>query len=357
MKKSFFGITAIVCLIIFLLALDLQTHAQNMGGSNRSSGKAGGNSVSSYAGGAMGDAVIKFDQETGSLIIITDDETNKHIEKIIRSIDKPVSQVLIKVLFLEVTHTSGFDIGVEGSYTYGSEGSEDTLQTIFGLARETRGGFYKILDEDLEITLRAIAETSKLEVLSRPSVLVKNNEEATITVGQEVPFIRNSRITDNGDTINTIEYEDIGIILNVTPHITEDRLVEMLVLPEISTLTGETVAISETVNARVIAKRSAETIVVVEDGKTVVIGGMMEDNVTETVTKIPILGDIPLIGMAFKRTVREKSKTELMIFLTPHVVESSSELKDLSVAESNKAEITHEVYTDKQIDRYDGYVH
>ena len=307
---------------------------------------------SGYGAGLMGDAVIQFDQETGSLIVITDQETNNQIQKIVENLDKPVPQVLIKVLFLEITHTKGLDLGVEGSYKSDSEDEEDTIQTIFGLASETRGGFYKILEEELEVVIRALAEKTRLEILSRPSVLTRNNQEATITVGQEVPFIRNSRITDDGDTINTIEYEDIGIILKVTPHITTNRLVEMEVVPEISTLTGETVPISETVNARVIAKRSAETRVVVDDGRTVVIGGMMEDSETENTKKIPILGDIPLVGAAFRRTITEKSKTELLIFLTPHVVEGGDELRKLSQSEKNQSELSPEAFTNKQIDKY-----
>ena len=308
---------------------------------------------SGYGAGVMGDAVVHFDEETGSLIVITDEQTNRQIEKIVTRLDKPVPQVLIKVLFLEVTHTNGVDLGVEGSYRDGdAEEMKDTIESIFGLAAETRGGFYKVLNEDMEVVVRAIADTSKLEVLSRPSVLARNNQEATITVGQEVPFITNSRINDSGDTINTIEYEDIGIILNVTPHITPERLVELEVIPEISTLTGETVPISETVDAHVIAKRSAETRVVVEDGRTVVIGGMMEDNETESETKIPILGDIPLLGMAFRRTIKDNSKTELLIFLTPYVVEGSEELQKISRAENDQTEIAPEAFKNKRIDKY-----
>jgi len=310
-------------------------------------------SLTGFGTGILGDAVIQYDEETGSLIVITDDATNQHIKTIISEMDKPVPQVLIKVLFLEVTHTKGLDLGAEASYTHGSQDEyRDTVKSVFGLASETRGGFYKILDEDLEVVIRAIADTSKLEVLSRPSILTRNNQTATITVGQEVPFIRNSRITDGGDTINTIEYEDIGIILNVTPFITADKLVEMEVVPEISTLTGETVPISNTINARVIAKRSAETRVVVENGRTVVIGGMMEDNVTETVNKIPILGDIPILGAAFRRTIKEKSKTELLIFLTPHVVENALELRDISLTERDKSELMPDAFTNKQIDKF-----
>lgn len=321
--------------------------------SSESGSSASPAAASGYAATTVGQASIQYDPETGALIIITDEETNKQIDKVVKELDKPIPQVLIKVLFLEVTHTKGVDFGLEGKTQYGSkDGTEDTIQTIFGLASETRGGFWKILDEDLEVVIRAMADTSKLEVLSRPSVLARNNQQATITVGQEVPFVRNSRITEGGDTINTIEYEDIGIILNVTPRITENRLVEMSVSPEISTLTGETVPISNTVNARVIAKRSASTNVVVDDGRTVVIGGMMEDNATETIKKIPILGDIPLVGAAFKRTIKEKSKTELLIFLTPHVVENSEELRDISLSEHGKSELSPKAFTKKQFDKY-----
>jgi len=340
---------AILCALVFPLAAQQAMRGNTARTSQSQPGQQAGRS---YAGGLMGDALIQFDPETGSLIVITDEETNRHIEKIVKGLDQPVPQVLIKVLFLEVTHTRGSDIGVEGSYQYGSEGTEDTIQSLFGLAKETRGGFYKILDEDLEVTMRAIAETSKLEVLSRPSILAGNNEEATITVGKEVPFIRNSRITDDGDIINTIEYEDIGIILNVTPHITSERLVELKVVPEISTLSGESVPITDTVNATVIAKRSAETKVVVGDGRTVVIGGMMEDNVTESVTKIPILGDIPLLGAAFRRKEKENSKTELLIFLTPYVVQGTEELTRVSKSENELAELPPKVFTDKQIDKF-----
>ena len=248
-------------------------------------------SNSSYGSGISEDVIIQTDPETGSLIVIADEETNKYIGEIIKKLDKPIPQVLIKVVFLEVTHTDGLDLGLEGMFEH-QDDNADVIETIFGLASETQGGFYRVLEDDFSITLRALANVGKLEVLSKPSILTRHNQEAVITVGQEVPFIRNSRVTQDGQIINTVEYEDIGIILRVTPFITADGQVEMNLLPEISTLTGDTVPISDTVNAAVFAKRSAETRVVVPDGRTVVIGGLMEDNKTESVRKIPLLGDI-----------------------------------------------------------------
>ncbi|MEW6237850.1 MAG: hypothetical protein AB1656_20885 [Candidatus Omnitrophota bacterium] len=327
-----------------------------MGGTGRSSSSSSSSSGSgyqadSYTPGRAWQAVIQTDPDTKSIIVIADEETNEHIRQIIEHLDKPVAQVLIKVVFLEVTHNDDLDFGIEGTIKFGG-GQANTLQSLFGLAAETRGGFYKIIENDLEATMRAISEVGKLEVLSRPSIMTRSNEEAVITVGQEVPFISNSRITQDGQTINTVVYDDIGIILRVTPYISDNGLVEMDLSPEISTLTGETVPISDTIDAPVFAKRSAETRVVVPHGQTVVIGGMMEDNKTETVRKIPVLGDIPLLGYPFKRTIKTNSKTELLIFLTPYVVEGTDQLAEMTNDEKGKTELAPKVFSEQQINKF-----
>ncbi|HUT24625.1 MAG TPA: hypothetical protein VM492_09810 [Sumerlaeia bacterium] len=299
-----------------------------------------------------GEAVIQADPETGSLIIITDDETNERIRRVIEALDRPVPQALIKVLFLEVTHSKGSDWNLQGALRWGPK--DATTLSRSEVTFQPGYGFVEILARDLDLTLTALAEVAKLEVLSRPSILARNNQEAVITVGQEVPFIRNSRITQEGQTINTVEYDDIGIILRVTPHISPDGLVEMDVAPEISTLTGDSVPISEGVTAPVFAKRSAETCVVVPDGRTVVIGGLMEDQDTESIGKIPMLGDIPYLGLLFQRKTTSKSKTELLIFLTPHVVRSTEQLADLSRSEKEKADLSEGAFTQEQLEKYLG---
>jgi len=340
--------------ILAALVLSLAAWAQGPGQGRR------GVNGDAYSAESMGEATIQYDAETGSLIVITDEETNAHIREVIEALDRPVPQVLIKVLFLEVTHNDDLDLGIEGffqevdTFDYSDLTESYNLETAFGVAAETRGGFYRILEEDLTVTIRALSEVGKLEVLSRPSILTRNNQEATITVGQEVPFIRNSRVTSDGQTINTVEYEDIGIILTVTPHISPDRVVELEVIPEISTITGETVQISETVNSPVFAKRSAETGVVVPDGKTVVIGGLMEDSKTTTVRKVPLLGDIPGLGMLFRRKITADAKTELLIFLTPHVIMGTEELERRSELEKDSTELATKVFTQEQLDRFVG---
>ncbi|MFC1601874.1 type II secretion system protein GspD [Candidatus Sumerlaeota bacterium] len=305
----------------------------------------------------LGEARFEIDPETGSLIVITDETTNERIKDIIARLDRPVPQALIKVLFLEVTHGKDLDLGAEFTYTHTeTDGDLDTVASMFGVAANVAGGAHggavSVLADDLTVTLRALAQAGKLEVLSRPSIMARNNEEATITVGQEVPFVRNSRITQDGQTINTVEYEEIGIILTVTPRITSQRMVELDVSSEISTLTGETVPISNTIDAPVFAIRSAETRVVVPSGKTIVIGGLMETLKTDAVQKVPILGDLWLIGSLFRRTVTAESKTELLIFLTPMVISTTSEIADATAAAAEETTLIPNAFGVDQLNKY-----
>lgn len=362
MNNNYYKQTVFILACALIVGLANASFAQFQGfgqsGSTRSRTGTGStssmmNSRSYNTNGMIGDAIIEADYDTRSIIVITDEETNKRIGEIIKNLDRPVQQVLIKVVFLEVTYRDDFDFGVEGSVNAKHNGQKGGIfETMFNVAAQADGGFYKVLDNDLEVTLRAIAEVGKTEVLSRPSVLTRNNQEAVITVGKEIPFITNSRISDTGQTTNTVTYSDIGIILRVTPFITQEGLVEMILAPEISTLTDETVPISDTVESPVIAKRSADTVVTTPNGKTVVIGGMMEDNTTESTKKVPILGDIPLLGLAFQRKIDNKTKTELLIFLTPYVVDGPDPLVELSKTEKEASTLIPQAFSEEQLDRF-----
>lgn len=299
----------------------------------------------------LGDALIQVDPETRTLVIITDEDTNVEIEQIIRSIDRPKPQVLIRVLFLEVTYNDSLDVGLEGDLVVTSDGDIGPFDAAFAFS-QLDGGFVRLIGSNWEATFKALARRGKLEVLSRPSILARNNQEAVIVVGEEVPFITNSRITDLGQTINTIQYDDIGIILRVTPFITSDGMVEMIVNPEISTLTDRTVPISENVNAPIIAKRSAETVVVTPDATTVVIGGLMETQRTESVTRIPLLGDIPVLGFPFRRTVRDEVKKELLIFLTPYIVAGDDRLRELTLDETRRTRLMPQAFAPEEFERF-----
>lgn len=308
-------------------------------------GMFGGTSGTSATSNDISDEVyIEADEDTNSLLIMTSSRNYEKIKKIIDDLDYPVPQVLIKVLLAEVTTSHDIDLGVEFSHlNLQADGDSQEVKTVFptNLASgdNTSGLTTKIIQADLTATLRALEKIGRLNVLSRPYILTSNNQTATITVGQEVPFIRDTRMTETGQTINTIEYEDIGIILEVTPTINEDGLVIMDVKPEISTTTAETVPISETVNAAVFAKRSSSSRVAVQNGQTIVIGGLMQDTETKSVSKVPFIGDIPLVGELFKRTTVEKEKTELLIFLTPQVASNINDLRKISDHERSNSDV------------------
>ena len=311
----------------------------------------------------VGEAIITSDLQTRRLIVVTDDETNENIRNIIQTLDKPKPQVLINVVFVQVTHDKGVDLGSEaifnGTIAIKNE-PRGIASTKFGLADALNdptqfGAFYRILSQDVNATLRALASVSKTEILSRPSVLTRNNQQATIMVGQSVPIITNSRVSDQTNTtINTVQYQDIGIILRVTPFITQEGLVEMIVSPEISSLSATTVPISNTVSSPVIDKRSADTVVVTPSDKTIVIGGLISTQTTDRDSKVPLLGDIPILGYAFKRKQKADVKTELLIFLTPHVIRSPDDMNAVTVQERGKLDLSPKAFEQHELERMIG---
>jgi len=219
----------------------------------------------------------------------------------------------------------------------------------------TGAGLYQVLGSDFQATLRAIAQAGKTEVLSRPSILARNNQQATITVGQSVPLVTSVSYNGlNGTPVSAISYQSVGIILRVTPFINSSGMVEMIVSPQISQLSDQSVTVSAGVSAPVIDLRSADTVVVTPDGQTVIIGGLMQNQKTQTESKVPLLGDIPLLGNLFKRKIKTSTKTELMIFLTPHIVYEPSQLASLSTAERGNAEMAPKAFSEKEMNRAAG---
>ena len=398
-KKLLGGIVALIVCAAF------QVHAQPFGGGGFFGGgggaqnRAASSSTTYNPAGNVGNASVMVDPDTHNLIITADDETTKAMMEVVKNLDHPQPQVLIKVVFLEVTHNNSLDIGIEGTYngqsssfgriasyltnyniftntTINSTAGNSTTTTsatilpsqlipqnnsyvinnTFGLAAQganpSGAGQYSILGADFTATLRAIAQAGKAQLLSRPSILARNNQPATIQIGQNVPLITAVRYDTFGNAINSISYQAVGIILKVTPFITSDGLVQMIVQPSTSSIDPATsIPISAGVNAPVIDVRSADTVVITPDGQTVVIGGLMRNDSGEVTTKIPILGDIPLLGNLFKHKVTNDAKTELLIFLTPHVIAAPSELAMMSATEKNHMLIPKS-YSEEQLDRF-----
>ncbi len=365
--QRLFGLLLGVCLLgtIDVCAQQrTQGTGQQRSSSNRSS--SGGSTTREYNNNStIGDAVISTDMETRRIIVITDDETSQFVSQVITNLDRPKPQVLIKVVFLEVTYNKSSDIGVEGGVTHKlNTATTGTASNLFGLTPGLAGapgtiptppgaGLYQVLGQDYQVTLRAIAQAGRAEVLSKPSVLARNNQPATITVGQSVPLVQSVRYDSLGNAINSVQYQDVGIILRVTPFITSDGMVEMIISPELSSVSAtDKVPISKDVQIPVIDKRSADTVVVTPDGQTVVIGGLMQHKKTQTESKIPLLGDIPFLGAAFRSKQKGDVKTELIIFLTPQIVQAPSQLAALSASEREKSGIKPTTFTEKELNQF-----
>ena len=376
-----------LALLIASLCLWSASDAQGQragGGTGRTSGSGGGGGYGGGAGGArssssgstrdygnstvLGDANVSYDPETRSMIVVADPKTYGPISNVIANLDRPKPQVLIKVVFLEVTHNDDLDIGVEASYTKNIGGSLTqpgnnlALTNAFGaLAQGFSGGnsmpagagLYTITGNDFQATVRAIAANGKAEVLSRPSIMVRNNQPANIKIGQRIPIIQSTTYNSvGGGQQSSYAYQDIGILLQVQPFITADGLVQLIVMPEISDLSTETITISPGVNIPVIDSRSASTVVVTPDRQPVVIGGLMGKTKSTQDTKIPLLGDIPWLGYLFKRHQVAASKTELIIFLTPYVVRSPGEIAAANASETSRIEMVPDAFPPNELERY-----
>ena len=189
---------------------------------------------------------------------------------------------------------------------------------------------FLIENTDFRAAIRALATNTNFDVLSRPYILTTDNREATINISKEVPIINGSRTDQNNNITTTFDRRDVGIILTVTPQINSEGLVVLDVSQELSALSDQGIPVAADVESPIINKRTMTTRVLVEHGQTAVIGGLVKDQVSETVRKVPLLGDIPFLGALFRRTESTKSQTELLVFLTPQVVRNPQELADLS---------------------------
>ncbi|WP_124331062.1 type II secretion system secretin GspD [Desulfonema ishimotonii] len=312
----------------------------------------------------VSDAVkITADKATNSLIIMAEKDEYQIIEDIIKKLDIPRAMVYIEALIMEVDVTRGFGIGTEwtvgGKTSYGSDkdawvgggwggGGDTPYSNLAGVAAGALPGGFSlgVFGESIEIggvefqNVGAIAQAykddSSTHILSTPQLLTTDNEEAYINVGKNVPYQTKTGTTSTSETYNTYEYKDVGITLKVTPQISKDRLIR-LTLEQTSTKL-DTAAASSTDERPTTFKREVNTTVVVQDASTIVIGGLIDDTFSESENKIPCLGDIPGLGWAFKSLNRGREKTNLFIFLTPHVVKSSEEAKAILEQKKEQAD-------------------
>jgi len=199
---------------------------------------------------------------------------------------------------------------------------------------------FSVSSIDFELLVRALEAQGRLEVLSRPQLTVRDNEKAHFQVGQNIGLTDSQQILGNGNTQTNVRREDVGIILDVTPSVSDDGYIRMDVQPTISSLSDKVTQISENVFSSIIDKRDVKTVVTVKDGETIVLGGLIQNREQDSKTKVPFIGDIPIIGELFKSDKYTNTKTELLVLLTPRIIRSSQpgsieQMRDIREQEIN----------------------
>jgi type II secretion system protein D len=267
---------------------------------------------------------IKGDEASNTVLVSASPRYMERVKEMIKQLDIDPPQVLIQVMLAEVTLDTRDDWGV--NMRFAADLGSSTLTGGYGLARNFLPGLgvpnIAIASDDFTLLVRALKAQGRLQVLSNPSIMAANNSPARIQVGETVRLPAYTAISDTGQTSTTLEKEELGVILQVTPSINPDGFVRMDINPEISNLSQRTTQVSEDFSSPIITRRNADTTVTVMDGQTIVIGGLISDRFERRDRKVPFFGDLPLVGPLFRSNTEETAKTELLIVLTPHVIDS-----------------------------------
>jgi general secretion pathway protein D len=346
-----------------LSSLVTGTPRARSGGAPTAPGGAGGSAQAiRTAVTALAEGVrVTADPATNSLVIQARKEGYDALVRVIKLLDVERPQVLVEALIMEADVTDSSELGFDGIYRLVTDDLEITLAslsdaaargavagatgidpaTLEAIGSAFAGGF-GVGDEDsgssIKGIIRATANNSGINIISAPHILTSDNEEAEIRIGDNIPIV-SSRVQSAAglevglSTSVNVERQDIGVTLRVTPQITEGDSLRLEIFQEITdvneALTNVTGSAAEVGVA--LSNRRIENTVVVNDGDTVVVGGLISDRYVDTVSKVPFFGDIPILGWAFKTKIRLLRKVNLLVFLTPHIVRSPSQMEYASI--------------------------
>ncbi len=303
----------------------------------------------SQQGGAAGGGFIQADPTTNTLIITASESVYRDLRIVIDQLDARRAQVYIEAMIVEVDANNSAELGAQWAGLAGNKNGTE-VGAITGFRPQTSGNnlisqavarssgtivppgnglTLGILNQSgLGTLIHLLATDTSANILSMPNILTLDNEEAKIIVGQNVPFITGQYTTPGtvGVTpFQTVDRQDIGLTLRVKPQISQGGTVKMAIYQETSAITDAT-----NPAGLITSKRSLDTDVLVDDGQIIVLGGLIDDNVQDTVEKVPVLGDIPFIGNLFKFKSRSRVKTNLMVFLRPTIIRSNDQSVDLA---------------------------
>jgi len=297
---------------------------------------------------------------TNSLIISADPDDFTNIEKIIKELDVLTHQVLIEALIAEVSYETTKRMGIEWAATDTFDNNKVTAGagTNFGYIQSYAStgvapeglsiGIYKgslTYPLDVGALINLYAKEGKFNILSTPQIVTSDNQEAVINVSENIPYLKETRFIQSttgstGDIIKSYDYKDVGIILKITPQISQDKYVRLKISQEVTKVIEGGLAEAPTT-----AKRSVDTTLIVPNQKTVVLGGLVRDDTEDTVKKVPFLGDI--FPWLFRYNSKKSTKTNLLIFITPHIITT------FEAAEAIKKEKEKSIIGDK-IKKQDG---
>ncbi|MEQ1565082.1 MAG: type II secretion system secretin GspD [Myxococcota bacterium] len=308
-----------------------------------------------------GEARVAADPSTNALAVVADPDEFASIAELVAALDVERMQVFVDAVFVELSDTDGAEIAL-GAHTLPSADSPGMLSTqldptqqltsfrvspdlLSGLAAGVFGPVVEIATAEgvLEvptfgIALRALQAHSDVHVMGNPALLVLDHEEATLSVGRKIPFQTATQLSTLGVPIQTFERVDVAMTLVVTPHVNDADLVTLELELDVDEVEGST-AESALAGGPVTNSRTLESRVMVADGQTVVLAGVASTKEQSAESKVPILGDIPLIGALFRGRTTSQVRTNLMVFLTPHVVERPSDLLAIRrIKEAQRAE-------------------
>ncbi len=298
-------------------------------------------------------------------LIVTDTESKiAAIDTFIKEVDRMTPQVLVEARIYDITSTENFDLGVDWlvgrrtAYSSDVPGAAKTGKTdpfitgdfsgVGAAQTNTVDGTLRfgIFNEhvNIEAILKAQQESIEAKLLANPRVLVLDNETASIDIVHEIPY---QQLTQGVgvEAFGTIEFKEVGVRLKVTPHLTRDGMMRIKLVPEFSVQAenvnvGSTAAGSQVFPVPSIDKRTADTTLLVKNGQTVVMGGLRKKDVLKQINKIPLLGDIPCLGWLFRFTGESTALSEIVVFVTPHIVEQPLKTDDMTCPEKKAFEAT-----------------
>jgi general secretion pathway protein D len=313
---------------------------------------------------------ITADKPTNSLVITAPPEAYEAIREIIEKLDIRRSQVLVEALFAEVTLSKAQALGVEwrvlddpnGVQVFGSStGTQQTgvlnalsapsLEGVLGVPGLLIGALRNVIEIEgtpvalnIPAVLRAFQGDTDVNILATPNLMTTDNEEAEIIIGEERPFLRSAQdvpatTTQGGfSTTRTFEFRDTGITLRLTPQISQGRTVRLNLFIELTAFQSEA-----EVGAVTTTKRSAQTTVVVDDAQTIVIGGLIREDNNVTGSQVPCLGNLPVMGWAFRQESQRRDKNNLLLFITPHIINTPGDVNRLTEHKQQQSEKAPEI--------------